>query len=49
MPLGTNRDAFQMVVPGIRLPANQYWPLHWHGCWIAGFIFDETCRALAWL
>lgn len=31
--VGESNDAFQMLVPDIRLPANQYWPLHWHDTW----------------
>lgn len=41
--LGTDRDAFQMLVPDIRLPANQVWPLHWHDCWIAVVILEGSC------
>jgi hypothetical protein len=46
--LGNERDAFQMMVPDIRLPANQYWPLHWHDCWIAVVILDGNCLIGDW-
>jgi len=46
--LGAQADAFQMMVPDIRLPANQYWPLHWHDCWIAVVILDGTCLIGDW-
>jgi hypothetical protein len=46
--VGDEADAFQLSVPDIRLPANQYWPLHWHGCWIAVVILDGTCLIGDW-
>lgn len=46
--LGTQDDAFQMMVPDIRMPANQYWPLHWHDCWIAVVILDGSCLIGDW-
>ncbi|MFT4026506.1 MAG: hypothetical protein QM676_06860 [Novosphingobium sp.] len=33
--LGGAKQDFQLMWPDIRLPANQYWPLHWHDCWTA--------------
>src|SRR5262249_4869073 len=46
--LGTERDPFMTLIPGIRLPPNQYWPLHWHDCWIAGVIVDVMCLIRDW-
>jgi len=46
--LGTPADAFQLMVPDIRLPANQYWPLHWHDCWIAVVVLDGACLIGDW-
>lgn len=46
--VGDEADAFQLSVPDIRLPANQYWPLHWHGCWIAVVILDGSCLIGDW-
>jgi hypothetical protein len=46
--VGDEADSFQLSVPDIRLPANQYWPLHWHGCWIAVVILDGTCLIGDW-
>jgi hypothetical protein len=38
--LGTEDDDFQLMWPDIRLPANQYWPLHWHDCWTAVVVLE---------
>ena len=46
--LGSQDDAFQMLIPDIRLPANQYWPLHWHDCWIAIVVLEGTCLVGDW-
>ncbi|MBU6266657.1 MAG: hypothetical protein KGN34_03890 [Sphingomonadales bacterium] len=46
--LGTAADDFIMTVPDIRLPANQYWPLHWHDCWIAVVVLEGTCLIGDW-
>jgi len=42
--LGTEDDAFQLTIPDVRMPANQYWPLHWHDCWIAMIVLDGECQ-----
>ena len=47
--LGDPGAAFRMTVPDIRLPANQYWPLHWHDCWIAVVILDGSCLIGDWI
>jgi hypothetical protein len=46
--LGAPGDAFQTIIPDIRLPPNQYWPLHWHDCWIAVVIVDGVCLIGDW-
>lgn len=46
--LGTDKDDFQLSIPDIRMPANQYWPLHWHDCWIAVIVLDGQCLVGDW-
>lgn len=46
--LGTRDDPFQLTVPDIRLPANQYWPLHWHDCWTAVILLEGACLIGDW-
>jgi hypothetical protein len=46
--LGTEHDAFMTIIPDIRLPPNQLWPLHWHDCWIAVVIVDGMCLIGDW-
>jgi hypothetical protein len=46
--LGTDADDFQLDVPDIRMPPNQYWPMHWHGCWIAVVVLDGQCLIGDW-
>jgi len=46
--LGEKDDAFQTLVPDIRLPANQFWPLHWHDCWTAVLILEGQCLIGDW-
>lgn len=46
--LGAQEADRQMLVPDIRLPANQYWPLHWHDCAIAVVVLDGTCLVGDW-
>jgi hypothetical protein len=29
-----------MMIPDIRMAANQIWPLHWHDCWTAVVLLD---------
>lgn len=38
--LGNPEGGFQLMWPDIRLPANQYWPLHWHDCWTAVIVVE---------
>jgi hypothetical protein len=46
--LGTRADPFQMLIPDIRLPANQLWPLHWHDCWTLVLVLEGTCCIGDW-
>jgi hypothetical protein len=46
--LGDEKDAFQLMLPDIRLPANQYWPLHWHDCWTAVVVIEGECLIGDW-
>lgn len=45
---GGKADGLPMCVPDIRLPANQYWPLHYHDCWIAVIVLDGSCLIGDW-
>jgi hypothetical protein len=47
--LGDPEGPFQMALPDIRLPANQFWPLHWHDCWTAVVIVEGQCLIGDWL
>ena len=46
--LGEPEDGFQVSAPDIRLPANQYWPLHWHDCWTAVLVMEGQCSIGDW-
>jgi len=46
--LGTEHDRFMTIIPDIRLPPNQLWPLHWHDCWIAVVVVDGLCLIGDW-
>src|SRR5260221_9970291 len=46
--LGSKDDPFQMLVPDIRMPPNQYWPLHWHDCWTVVLILEGQCCIGDW-
>ncbi len=46
--LGTKEDAFQLMLPDIRMPSNQYWPLHWHDCWTAVLVVEGECCIGDW-
>jgi hypothetical protein len=46
--LGGRDDAFQMLIPDIRLPANQLWPLHWHDCWTLVLVLEGSCCIGDW-
>ena len=46
--LGTFEDEWRMLVPDIRMAANQFWPLHWHDCWTAVVILDGSLLMGDW-
>jgi quercetin dioxygenase-like cupin family protein len=46
--LGDPSDAFQMLVPDIRMPANQLWPLHWHDSWTVVLVLEGKCIVGNW-
>jgi hypothetical protein len=46
--LGGREQAFQMLIPDIRLPANQLWPLHWHDCWTLVLVLEGSCCIGDW-
>lgn len=46
--LGGEEDDFQMMVPDIRMPANQFWPMHWHDCWTVVLLLEGECRIGDW-
>jgi len=46
--LGDSNDAFQLMIPDIRMPANQLWPFHWHDCWTAVVVLEGKCVIGDW-
>ena len=46
--LGSPSDDFLMAIPDVRMPPNQLFPLHWHGCWIAVVVLDGTLLIGDW-
>jgi hypothetical protein len=46
--VGEPGDEFHMVLPDIRMPPNQYWPLHWHDCWTVVLIVEGQCCIGDW-
>ena len=46
--IGDPEDAFQLMVPDIRMPPNQYWPQHWHDCWTAVLLLEGRCCIGDW-
>lgn len=47
--LGTEEDSFQIMLPDIRMPPNQYWPLHWHDCWTVVLVVEGNCMIGDWV
>jgi hypothetical protein len=48
MLLGSREDPFQLLLPDIRMPANQYWPLHWHDAWTVVLVLEGSCVVGDW-
>lgn len=46
--LGSREDAFQLLLPDIRMPPNQYWPLHWHDAWTVVLLLEGRCCIGDW-
>lgn len=46
--MGGADDPFQLMLPDIRMPANQYWPLHWHDCWTVVLVVEGECCIGDW-
>jgi hypothetical protein len=46
--LGRAEDEWRMLIPDIRMAANQVWPLHWHDCWTAVVVLDGTLLMGDW-
>ncbi|MGF7238815.1 MAG: cupin domain-containing protein [Frankia sp.] len=46
--LGRPEDPWRMMLPDIRMAANQVWPLHWHDCWTAVVVLDGTVLIGDW-
>ena len=46
--LGNQDDAFQLLVPDIRMPPNQIWPMHWHDCWTSVVVIEGGCLIGDW-
>ncbi len=46
--LGGPDDAFVMLVPDIRMPPNQLWPMHWHDCWTVVVVLEGKCQIGDW-
>lgn len=46
--LGGADDAVIMLVPDIRMPPNQLWPLHWHDCWTVVVVLEGGCQIGDW-
>jgi len=46
--LGGPEDDFIMLVPDIRMPPNQLWPMHWHDCWTVVVVVEGKCLIGDW-
>ena len=46
--LGGQDDDFIMLVPDIRMPPNQIWPMHWHDCWTVVVVVEGKCQIGDW-
>lgn len=46
--LGGPSDPFMMMLPDIRMPPNQFWPLHWHDCWTVVLVVEGNCLVGDW-
>jgi len=46
--VGGEDQPFRLAIPDIRMPRNQYWPLHWHDCWIVVVVLDGSALLCDW-
>lgn len=46
--LGAPEDDFVLCLPDIRMPPNQFWPMHWHDCWTVVVILEGNCAIGDW-
>ncbi|WP_018505468.1 cupin domain-containing protein [Parafrankia discariae] len=46
--LGRPEDEWRMMLPDIRMAANQVWPPHWHDCWTAVVVLDGSVLIGDW-
>jgi hypothetical protein len=46
--LGDGSDGFIMGIPDIRMPPNQFWPMHWHDCWTVVVTLEGNCMVGDW-
>jgi quercetin dioxygenase-like cupin family protein len=46
--VGDPADPFQILVPDVRMPANQLWPLHWHDTWTVVLVLEGQCVLGDW-
>ena len=45
---GAAHDDFVMTVPDIRLPPQQFFPMHWHDCWTVVAVIEGKCLIGDW-
>ncbi len=46
--LGDDATPFQVMIPDIRMPPNQLWPLHWHDAWTVVLVLEGGCIVGDW-
>jgi hypothetical protein len=46
--VGGESDAFQLGISHVRMPPNQYWPLHWHDAVTVVLCLEGTCLIGDW-
>jgi hypothetical protein len=46
--IGGADDPWRLAVPDVRMAPNQFWPMHWHGCWIAVIVLDGRAMLGDW-
>ena len=46
--VGGADEPWRLAVPDVRMAPNQFWPMHWHGCWIAVIVLDGRAMLGDW-